>query len=101
VSLRARLRFRRYRPGGALGGAIKPNKLFFYIAAEQEHQMSEDEAEVARSVIFPINTALAKGFAPRLAVRSLIVNRFPTSADEMEAAAKLTYLAGAKHTLNF
>jgi hypothetical protein len=34
-------------------------------------------------------------------VRSLTVARFPTGADETEAAFKLTYLAGSNNTLNF
>ncbi len=97
----SRLRFRRYQTGGALGGTLKRDQLFFYVAAEQEHFTGEDETGIARSVRLPINAALASGFATRLAVRSLAENRFPIGADETEAAAKLTYIAGLRHTLNF
>src|SRR5207253_4339363 len=97
----SRLRFRRYQPGAALGGTIKRNRLFFYTAAEQEHLSAEDEAEIDRITRARINTLLASGFAPRLTVRSLTPGRFPTGADETEAAAKLTYLPNSRHTLNF
>lgn len=97
----SRLRFRRYQPGGALGGPIKRDRLFFYVAAEQEHMTGEDESEVDRATRARVSTLLASGFAPRLPVRSLTGRRFPIGADETEAAGKLTYLAGSRHTLNF
>ena len=97
----SRLRFRRYQPGGALGGPIKRDRLFFYLAAEQEHVTGEDESEVGRAARARVNSLLATGIAPRLPVRSLTGRRFPTGADETEAAGKLTYVAGTRHTLNF
>lgn len=97
----SRLRFRRYQPGGALGGPIRRDRLFFYVAGEQEHLTGEDESEVSRATRARINSLLASGFAPRLPVRALAGRRFPTGADETEAAGKLTYLAGTRHTLNF
>jgi hypothetical protein len=97
----SRLRFRRYQPGGALGGPIVRNRLFFYAAAEQEHLSAEDESEINRAARARINSLLAAGFAPRLSVRSLTAGRFPTGADETEAAVKLTYLASTNNTLNF
>jgi hypothetical protein len=48
-----------------------------------------------------INAALATGFAPRFTVRTLSSSRSPTGRDETEAATKLTYLVGQRHTLNF
>ncbi|HYX40489.1 MAG TPA: carboxypeptidase-like regulatory domain-containing protein, partial [Pyrinomonadaceae bacterium] len=45
----SRLRFRRYQPGGALGGPIKHDRAFFYVALEQEHLTAEDEAETNRA----------------------------------------------------
>ncbi|MDQ3919841.1 MAG: TonB-dependent receptor [Acidobacteriota bacterium] len=97
----SRLRFRRYQPGGALGGPIEHDRLFFYVAGEQEHFTGEDEAEINRAARARINSLLASGCAPRLVVRSLTARRFPIAADETEAAGKLTYLAGQRHTLNF
>ncbi|MBV9925548.1 MAG: TonB-dependent receptor [Acidobacteria bacterium] len=97
----SRLRFRRFQPGGALGGPLKRDRLFFYAAAEQEHLSAEDESEINRTVRTRINSLLASGFAPAVSVRSLTRGRFRTGADETEAALKLTYVAGSKHTLNF
>ncbi len=96
-----RLRFRRVQPGVALGGPIKRDRLFFYAAAEQEHLSAEDEAEISASTRTRINSLLASGFAPRLAVRSLTSGRFPIGSDETEMAGKLTYIATQRHTLNF
>jgi hypothetical protein len=97
---RSRLRFHRYQPGGALGGPIMRDRLFFYAALEQEHLSAEDEAEIGAQTRTRINTLLAGGFAPRLNVRSLTARRFPIGADETEMAGKLTYLAGTRHTLD-
>lgn len=93
--------FRRYQPGGALGGPIKRDRAFFYVAVEQEHLSAEEQAEIDTTLHPRINAALASGFAPRLAVRSLTGGRFPVGTDETEAAGKLTYLAGQRNTLNF
>ena len=97
----SRLRFRRLQPGAALGGPIKRDRLFFYAAAEQEHLSAEDEAEISSSTRTRINSLLASGFAPRLAVRSLTTGRFRISSDETEMAGKLTYIASQRHTFNF
>ena len=97
----SRLRFRRVQPGVALGGPLKRDKLFFYAAAEQEHLSGEDESEIERAARTRINSLLASGFAPRLSVRSLTAGRFRIGTDETEAAAKITYVASERHTLNF
>ena len=96
-----RLRFRRFQPGGALGGPLVRDRLFFYAAAEQEHLSAEDEAEINRAARNRINSLLTSGFAPGISVRSLTRGRFRTGADETEAALKLTYLASPNNTLNF
>ncbi len=96
-----RLWFRRYQPGASLGGAILPDKLFFYTAVEQETFNTDEESEINRNARLRINAALASGFAPRLAVRNLNGNPFRVGADETEAAGKLTYLLGSRNTLNF
>lgn len=96
----SRLRYRRVQPGVALGGPIKRDKLFFYVAAEQEHLSAEDEAEINRLARARINALLASGFAPRLTVRSLNGGRFRIGSDETEAAGKLTYAPSSSQTLN-
>jgi outer membrane receptor protein involved in Fe transport len=93
--------FRRYQPGASLGGAIIKDKLFFYVAAEQENFIGDEESEINGNVRSRINAALASGFAPRLAVRSLNGNPFRVGADETEVAGKLTYLINSFNTLNF
>ena len=97
----SRLRFRRVQSGVALGGPLQRDKLFFYVAAEQEHLSAEDESEIDRTARTRIDSLLASGFAPRLSVRSLTTGRFRIGTDETEAAAKLTYVASQRHTLNF
>jgi hypothetical protein len=97
----SRLRFRRVQPGAALGGPLKRDKLFFYVAAEQEHLSAEDESEINRTARTRINSLLASGFAPQLSVRSLTAGRFRVGTDETETAAKLTYVESQRHTLNF
>lgn len=97
----SRLRFRRVQPGVALGGPLKRDKLFFYAAAEQEHLSAEDESEINRTARARINSLLNSGLAPRLSVRSLTAGRFRIGTDETETAAKLTYVASQRHTLNF
>src|SRR5437588_1865275 len=54
-----RPRFRRYQPGGALGGPLRRDRAFFYVALEQEHLTAEDEAETGRAARTRINTLLA------------------------------------------
>jgi membrane-associated phospholipid phosphatase len=97
----SRPRFCRYRPGGALGGPLKRDRAFFYVALEQEHLTAEEESEIGRAARTRINSLLASGFAPRLSVRSLTARRFPTGLDETETASKLTYLTGGRNTLDF
>src|SRR5262247_2339881 len=74
--------FRRYQPGFALGGPIRRDRLFFYAAGEQEHLNEESASEISRTAQTRINSALASGTAPNLAVRSLQSARFPVGADE-------------------
>jgi len=92
--------FRRYQPGFALGGPIRRDRLFFYVAGEQEHLSAESASEISRTARSRINAALASSVALNLPVRSLQSGRFPIGADETEAAGKLTYFAGSRHTLN-
>src|SRR5262249_14451849 len=91
--------FHRYQPGFSLGGPIRRDRLFFYMAAEEEHLLADSAADISRSALARINGALVSGLAPSLPVRSLQAGRFRIGADETEAAGKLTYLAG-RHTVN-
>src|SRR5262249_16840007 len=83
----------------SLGGPIHNDRLFFYVAGEQEHVTEDSASEISRSARTRINDALAAGASPKLPVRFLQSGRFPVGADQTEAAGKLTYLTG-RHTLN-
>lgn len=87
-----------YQPGFSLGGPLRNDKLFFYVSAEQEHQIADEEQEIARNVRTQINAALALGFAPGLPVRSLQDGTFRTGRDQTEAAGKLTWVVDPYNT---
>jgi hypothetical protein len=91
--------FHRYQPGFALGGPIQRDRLFFYVAGEQEHSLADSASDIGGSTRNRVNAALTSGLAPNLPVRSLQAGRFRIGSDETEAAGKLTYLAGS-HTFN-
>src|SRR5712692_9700912 len=91
--------FHRYQPGFSLGGPIQRDRLFFYMAGEQEHLLADSASDIVPAARARLNAALSSGLAPSLPVRSLQSGRFRIGADETEAAGKLTYLTGA-HTLN-
>jgi hypothetical protein len=91
--------FHRYQPGFSLGGPIQRDRLFFYMAGEQEHLLAESASDLPAAARNLINLALSRGLAPNVPVRSLQANRFRIGSDETEAAGKLTYLTGP-HTLN-
>ncbi|MFL6374934.1 MAG: carboxypeptidase regulatory-like domain-containing protein, partial [Pyrinomonadaceae bacterium] len=92
--------FHTYQPGFSLGGPLRKDKLFFYVAAEQEHMIANDEPEINRSVRSSINAALAAGFAPRLTVRALQSTVFRVGTDQTELSGKLTYLPNSFNTVN-
>jgi carboxypeptidase family protein/TonB-dependent receptor-like protein len=94
-------RFRHYQFGASLGGPLIRDRLFYYAALEQENLSAEQEQEIDSLIHSRINTALASGTAPGLTVRSLASDAFSVGQDETQAAGKLTYLAGERHTLNF
>jgi hypothetical protein len=93
-------RFRRSQFGGSVGGPLKGDRLFFYAALEHEHFSGEDESGINPLTLARVNAALGSGLAPQSFVRALSSNLFPIGQDETEAAGKLTYLLGARNTLN-
>jgi hypothetical protein len=94
-------RFRRSQFGGSVGGPLRSDRLFFYAALEHEHFSGEGESEINSVTLARVNAALGSGVAPRSFIRALSTKLFPTGQDETEAAWKLTYLLGARNTLNF
>jgi len=91
--------FHRYQPGFALGGPIRKDTLFFYVAGEQEHSLVESASDISRPTRDRLNAALPSGLWPNVSVRSLQPGRFHTGSDETEAAGKATFLTRS-HTLN-
>jgi hypothetical protein len=83
--------FRRFRAGAALGGPVVKDRMFYYAAAEQEHNRGEAGSDINPATVSSINTFLASGAFPRLATRQLATGFFPVARAETEAAGKLDH----------
>lgn len=77
----------RVRTGVALGGPIQHDKMFYYVAAEQELARGEDTNDLKPSTLATINTAL-KQYGP-LANLTLQSGFFPTSDQETELSGRV------------
>lgn len=79
----------RVRAGVALGGPIRRDKTFYYVAAEQEMARGEDTNDLKTSTINVINSAM-RNFAP-LAGLSLQSGFFPTTDQETELSGRIDH----------
>jgi len=77
----------RVRAGGALGGPIQHDKMFYYVAAEQELARGEDTNDLNPSTLSAINAAL-KQYGP-LANLTLQSGFFPTTDQETELSGRV------------
>ncbi|MCU1223260.1 MAG: TonB-dependent receptor [Edaphobacter sp.] len=77
----------RVRAGVALGGPIQRDKMFYYVAAEQELARGEDTNDLKPSTLSAINTAL-KQYGP-LANLTLQSGFFPTTDQETELSGRV------------
>jgi hypothetical protein len=77
----------RVRAGVALGGPIQRDKMFYYVAAEQELARGEDTNDLKPSTLSAINTAL-KQYSP-LANLTLQSGFFPTTDQETELSGRV------------
>jgi hypothetical protein len=77
----------RVRAGVALGGPIQRDKMFYYVAAEQELARGEDTNDLKPSTLLAINTAL-KQYGP-LANLTLQSGFFPTTDQETELSGRV------------
>ena len=77
----------RVRAGIALGGPIQRDKMFYYVAAEQELARGEDTNDLKPSTLSAINTAL-KQYGP-LANLALQSGFFPTTDQETELSGRM------------
>jgi hypothetical protein len=81
----------KYRAGLAMGGPIVKNRTFYYAAFEQEHKRSLEDSYISRALEGAINRVLAGGAFPRLSVRRITDNFFPTARVETEASGKVNH----------
>jgi hypothetical protein len=83
----------------ALGGPIVTNRTFFYAGFEQEHNRSQEDSFIARTLESAINRVLSSGIYPRLATQRVTDNFFPAARAETEASAKLNHQFTASNSL--
>ena len=77
----------RVRAGVALGGPIQRDKMFYYVAAEQELARGEDANDLQPATLSVTNTAL-KQYGP-LSNLTLQSGFFPTTDQETELSARM------------
>jgi hypothetical protein len=77
----------RVRAGVALGGPIQRDKMFYYVAAEQELARGEDTNDLEPATLSSINTAL-KQYRPRSNL-TLQSGFFPTTDQETELSGRV------------
>jgi hypothetical protein len=87
----------RVRAGVALGGPIQRDKMFYYVAAEQELARGEDTNDLKPSTLNAINTAL-KQYGP-LANLTLQSGFFPTTDQETELSGRLDRTLTTHHAV--
>jgi hypothetical protein len=91
----------RYRAGFSNGAALIPNRTFYYVAFEQEHERSQAAGDIAPAIAALLNNTLAAGLYPGFPVRSLIPGFSPTARAETEASAKLDQQQSERSLLSF
>ena len=86
----------RVRVGVALGGPIERNRMFYYVAGEQEMAHGEDVNDLSAGTIGAINSSLP-GYAP-LAGLTLESGFFPTTDQETEISGRVDRTLSAKES---
>ena len=82
---------KRYRAGFAIGGPIRKNRTFYYLAAEQEHTRQQQSSEIDNSARTTINSVISSGAFPGLRTRALTADLFNTSRAETELSGKIDH----------
>jgi hypothetical protein len=77
----------RVRAGVALGGPIQRDRMFYYVAAEQEFARGEDTNDLKPSTLSAINSALKQ--YPPLSNLALQSGFFPTTDQETELSGRV------------
>src|SRR2546425_1766093 len=88
----------RYRIGGALGGALKRDRTFYYIAAEQEHARGQAASDIDPGTIARLNPFLVRGGVN--GIREIASGFFPITRAETELSAKIDEQINAGNSLS-
>lgn len=87
----------RVRTGVALGGPIRRDKTFYYVAAEQEMARGEDTNDLNPSTSATINNSI-RHYAP-LAGLTLQSGFFPTTDQETELSGRIDHSLTARESI--
>jgi hypothetical protein len=87
----------RVRAGAALGGPIQRDKIFYYVAAEQELARGEDTNDLNPSTLSAINASL-KQYGP-LSNLTLQSGFFPTTDQETEPSGRVDRSLTTRQTI--
>ncbi|MEO6981607.1 MAG: TonB-dependent receptor, partial [Edaphobacter sp.] len=87
----------RFRAGLSIGAAIRPDKTFYYLAAEQELARGEDSNDLKPATIAAINSALQR-FGP-LRSTALHAGFVPTTDQETELSGRIDHRMTPKHAV--
>ena len=87
----------RVRAGVALGGPIRKDRTFYYVAAEQEVAHGQDTNDLKPSTVNAINAALTQ-YTP-LSTLTLQPGFFPTTDEETELSGRLDHRLTSRESL--
>jgi hypothetical protein len=92
-------RFRRYQPGTSVDGPLRHDRTFIAALFEQSNESSQEFSDVSRSILGPIDAALALPAFSRAGTRTLTRGLFPTSETDSESFFKIDHILTPNHTL--
>jgi hypothetical protein len=89
----------RYRGGAVLGGPVRKDRTFYYVAGERERTEGETASEVDPETLSTINGVLAGAGFRRTGVTRLTEGLFPLTFTETELSGKLTHAISLRHSV--
>src|SRR5436190_6212853 len=92
-------RFRRYQPGVSVDGPVRRDRTFIAALFEQSIESGEEFSDVSRSLLGPVNAALASPAFSRAGTRSVPRGLLPTGETDSESFFKLDHILTPNHTL--
>lgn len=90
----------RFRAGGAIGGTLRKDVAFYYVAAERERARRHTATRIDDAALPLLNESLADSPLVNAPLR-ISMDRFPSQRDETELSAKLTLENGSGNSLTF